>query len=226
MENDETQDKTLKNKPVKRESPRKMKQKKAQSTVLKQLNSQSLYPLQERIGIYVIAALSTIGLVLITYTGVMAFVTSVGNEVEAPIDIEVDTEDIYDMLDDANELLEQIEEEEEMPTQDEADLHVYLEPEDEEDVTPDDDQSEDEASSPEETNEDEPTTGTINANVVRLVRHAGGTDTITNLNEGDVVRILDAEDNRFWTQIEVEIDLGQGPYYQIGYVEPHFIDAN
>ena len=56
MKKENQQGKKLKEESSKRERNKKT----TQAAVLKQLNSQSLYPLQERIGMYVIAVLSAV----------------------------------------------------------------------------------------------------------------------------------------------------------------------
>jgi len=216
MENENPQEEAFKKNPAKKATKKKAKQ----ATVLKQLNNQNLYPLQERIGIYVIAALSTIGLALITYTGVMAVVSSAANASEAPIDVDVD--DLHDILDDLDlDDLIGSEDETEEPSQDEDDLHQYVEPTDDDDEDePEDEETDDEPVS----GNNQPTIGIINANVVRFWRHPEA-DSLFLLDIGDEVTIIELDYNAYWSHVEAYSDVltGELRLWQ-GFVRRDFID--
>jgi len=208
----------------KQKAPRKKNKKTSQATVLKQLNDQSLFPLRERIGIYVIATLSVIGLVLISYTGVMAFVNTV-NTGPTTADVDVNLDDVDTMLDDLGEILDALEDDED-PTQDEADLHEYVDPTD-----PDEEvETEPEATEPEETEPEPtepeteapatatPTRGTISVNISYIRRTPGPNgDILGNLVDGDRVRIVDYDSNPYWIAIEGNNEFN---------ISPVFIDRN
>ena len=183
----------------------KMKNRKdRQTTVLKQLNNQNLYPLQERIGIYVIAALSALGLILITYTGVMALVSNTTTET----DISIDVDEVHDILDDLDDLLDS-----------DDDYNEGFE-------TADHDATElqqDEAEEPEIP--EGVTIGIINDNMVQFRREPGGVDVITLLHEGYEVTIIDLDYNAYWSHVSVEADLGSGNTILEGFVYTHFIDV-
>jgi len=51
---------------------------KKDASIIKQLNDKNIYPAHERIGIYIIAALSVFGILLIAYTGIRLFFVSTG----------------------------------------------------------------------------------------------------------------------------------------------------
>jgi len=216
MENENPQEEAFKNNPAKKVTKKKAKQ----ATVLKQLNNQNLYPVQERIGIYVIAALSTIGLALITYTGVMAVVSSAANASDAPIDIDVDVDDLHDILDDLDiDDLIGADDETEEPSQDEGDLHQYVEPTDDEDE-PEDEETDDEPVS----GNNQPIIGIINANAIRFWRHPGS-DGLFFLNTGDEITIIELDYNAYWSRAEAYSDAitGELRLWQ-GFVDREFID--
>ena len=199
--------------PLKKEPRQKVKTKQnKQATVLKQLNNQSLYPLQERIGIYVIAVLSTIGLVLISYTGVMALVSSATNEPDTSIDINVD--DVYNILGDLSD-----ESEDEEPTQNPSDLHQYVDPDDESDVPETDDVDDTEPES-----DSHADIGIVNANLVTLRREPASSDVMQLLHEDYEVRIIDLNYNAYWSHVET-IPLDGEPPLQ-GFVQTEFIDVD
>ena len=225
MENENPQEGSPRRQPTQKVAKKKNKQ----ATVLKQLNNQNLYPIQERIGIYIIAVLSTIGLALITYTGVMAIVSSTANGSDAPIDIDVG--DLHDMLEELDELDNLTETEE--PTQATEDLHHYVDPTETETETeippteePTDETEPDETEEPteeltEEPNNNtgpdgtetdetetpphEPFTGVINQNRVSVWRNPAS-DALFLLNEGDEITVLELNYNAYWSRIEVEDD--------------------
>lgn len=186
-----------------------------QATVLKQLSNQKLYPLHERIGIYVIAVLSTIGLVLIIYTGVMALLTAVVPDevtVEARPDVDMDLDSIDDLLVDVSDVLDAIDEEDEEPDesdfqQDESELHVYVDPE-----NGDDD------------DEEMPAQGVINTAQTEFRTQPGAGNIIVFLQPGAEIRILDFNYNDEWARIEAQVDFGTGPASTPGFVNRQFID--
>jgi len=180
-----------------------------QATVLKQLSNQKLYPLQERIGIYVIAILSTIGLALIIYTGVMALISTVIPEeatVEVRPDIEMDLDGIDDILEDVADVLDDNEDDEYDEAdfqQDEADLHVYVDVEADMEI---------------------PTEGVINAPYTALRSQANSNASISfHLQPDHEVTILDWEYSDDWVQVEAQLDnIG----VVRGFVERQFIDVD
>ena len=187
--------------PLKDKSRKKMRNKSnKQATVLKQLNNQNLYPLQERIGIYVVAALSALGLILITYTGVMALVSTSENETYAPVDVDVD--DVSDMLGDLDDLLD----DEDVIDQDTDDSDQY--------VASDDGEPED--------SESGATIGIINENAVHFLREPDSTDAMLALQEGDAVILIDFDYNAYWAHVEIETD-AMGTLR--GFIERRFIDV-
>jgi hypothetical protein len=207
------------------ESKKELNKKAKQDTVLTQLNNHRLYPLQERIGIYVIAALSAIGLLLITYTGVMAVVSNVTN-VSGTVDVDVD--ELADMLDDLDldELIgSEVEDEE--PSQDDDDLHQYVDVDDEDDEDVDgEDDTEPETN---ENAQNNPTVGTINSDNVSLLRTAGSTDPLDNillLQVGDQITLIDLDYNPFWAQIEIESTAIPGLSVVSGFIPRDVIDID
>ena len=215
MKNDNKQGEKFKEEPAIKRRGRKT----TQATVLKQLNSQSLYPLRERVGIYVIAILSTIGLILITYTGVMAIVGTAtnGNGVSAEIDLDLD--DVADMLEDL-ELLETTEPPTEAPT--EPPTEAPTEPPTEAPTEP---PTEPPTEAPTEP-EDEAAVGLINTNMVRFWRNPDD-DPIFQLDTGDEVNIYDLEYNADWARVGAYSDVLTGELeYWIGFVRREFIDVD
>jgi len=227
----ETEDKnTLQEKPKRS----KRTNKSTQSTILKQLNNQSLYPLRERIGIYVIASLASIGLILITYTGVMAFVTSATNGNGSATDVDVNIAEIHDMLDEIGDLID-VEDEEEPATQPLEDLHQYadeLDDEDDEDLDNNYDESGDEDLDDEDTDEqleddgdDEGesdddddatpvsgsssafTTAVVSEDATTFFRYAGH-EGLTMFFEGTVVEIVDWDYHPDFVQVRAETEFG------------------
>jgi len=220
------------NKQNKQNGSRRKNKKTSQATVLKQLNDQSLYPLRERIGIYFIATLSIIGLILISYTGVMAFVNTVGNG-PATADVDIDLDAVDDMLGDLEGILASIDDDDEEPTQDENELHQYVEPTEpeeeptepeEEPTEPEEEltEPEEEPTEPETNRSDAPTQGTINADSVFYFAVAGGDSILGQLNMGDVVQIIDWDYSPYWVAIEVENQWG----IPVVYVERHFLNID
>ena len=181
------------------------------ASVLKQLDSKKLYPIQERIGIYIIAALSTVGLILIGYTGVMAFTSTNADTTEVP----VVAEDVYDMLGELD-LEAPAEDGEGLENDDFEPTHEYVEPEDdepEEEVDPEPEEDEE----PEE-DVTTPTTATITADLVGLRREPGSEDRMIELYEGNIVDIIDLESNPFWAHVS---------YNGLeGFVPLEFVEAN
>lgn len=230
MENENSQEEALKKKPSKKV----VKKKTAQATVLKQLNNQSLYPLQERIGIYVIAVLSTIGLALITYTGVMAVVSSTTLGSDAPADVDVD--EIQDMLDDLDYLIGTDEDTDEGTDDVATDVETDVETDeatdeganegaDDVDTDIETDGGDDDIDTDVPTATPEPTTGTgiINANMVSVWREPGST-ALFLVHTGDEITILDLDYDAYWAHVEVETDVF-GRETEIGFVRRHFIDV-
>jgi len=172
-----------------------------QATVLKQLSNQNLYPIQERVGIYVIAILSTVGLALIIYTGVMTLInTVVPDEPVAEIrpELDMDLDGIDNILGEISDVLGDDEVEEPDFQQDEADLHQYA----------------------------DPTYGVINSDSVDFMSGASSGDRHAMLNTGDKVTILQLDYNTYWTHIEAIVDFGAGPATVPGFIYRHLIDVD
>ena len=196
---------TPKGEPHKNKSRKKVKNKNKQATVLKQLNNQNLYPLQERIGIYVVAALSVLGIILIAYSGVMALVSNAENEsYDTSTEVDVDVDEVTDMLDDLDDLLD--DDGSENPDQN-ADQTLQGE---------DDNESSGSAS--------DVTIGVINGNMVNLWREPENIDALLTLHEGDEVNIVDFDYNAYWAQVEVETDAIDGTSFLPGFILKEFID--
>lgn len=216
-----------------------------QSSVLKQLNNQSLYPLKERIGIYIIATFACFGLILITYTGVMAFVTGTtltSNGSEQPV--EIDAMEISDILDDIADILDDIDEANQPATQSADDMHEYAtepdttdagadptttEPEDEDELPTDSVNSEDETDDTEDDNDDDAPTGGSSAFTSGVVSSSFtsfhdllGGPALTNIFEGHAVEILDWDYSPYWAQIRTETEFGS----RTGFVEKENITPN
>lgn len=178
-------------------------------SVLKQLDNKKLYPVQERVGIFIIAALSTIGLVLIAYTGVMAITSNPLHMVEAPT-VEVDVEDVYDLLEEIDAATDPSEDGE----LEDGDVESNHEPlEDEDDSEPDDDEDATDSSAP--------STATVNADLIGIRRNLTTSDIIEFLNEGDVVEIIDLETNIYW--VEVAYDSSEFGRLE-GFISREFLD--
>ena len=218
--------------PLKNRSRKKMRNKSnKQATVLKQLNNQNLYPIQERIGIYVVAILSALGLILITYTGVMALVSTAENETYTPVDIDVDVDEVSDMLGDLEDLLDDDDEPEELDHYD-ANEDLYVDADDADDANDVADEDE-EINEDEEIDEDEDpedsenggTIGIINDNVVNLWREPGSPDAMLSLQEGYEVIIIDYDYNAYWAHVEVETDAWDGVATIQGFILREFIDV-
>jgi len=204
MENENSHEESPRRKPDKKGEQKKNKQ----ATVLKQLNNQNLYPMQERIGIYIIAALSTIGLALITYTGVMAVVSSTTNGPDVAIDVDVD--ELQDMLEELDNLTETKE-----PTENTEDLHEYVEPE------PTEEPSNEETDVTAGVVTHEPFTATINSDEVSAFR-SPASDLLFRLHIGDEVTVLDLNYNTYWSRIEFANDpFGVVPRF----IRTEFIDV-
>lgn len=205
-------------KPLKGESRQgaKLKNKKnKQATVLKQLNNQNLYPLQERIGIYVIAVLSTIGLILISYTGVMALVSGGSNGADSTIDININ--DVYNILDELSDL-DALSDETEEVHQDPDELHQYAQPDEDTDV-PETEDIETEPSS------EDSGIGVINQDMVRFWREPDVDDLLLLHTDYEVI-IVELDYNAFWSLVEFESDAITGePVLWQGYVRREFIDV-
>jgi len=198
MDNQNPQEESLKGKPNKKVANKKNKQ----ANVLKQLNNQKLYPIQERIGIYVIAILSTIGLVLIVYTGMMALVSRVTIPTEVSADVNVD--ELSEMLENLSDI---------------TDLDDEIEESSQGTSANDNTNPEEESIS----SEDGVITGIINTSDAPFLREAGvTTDTIVNLHSGDVVTIIDIDSNPYWTYVEATTIYGTVQ----GYVERSYIDVD
>jgi len=196
--------------PIKENSRKKMKNKNKQATVLKQLNNQNLYPIQERIGIYVTAALSALGLILITYTAVMSVVSNnVANGEEndpyAPADVDVD--EVSDMLIDLDDLLDDDE-----PDQSEDDSDQFVESGDSED------------DEPRSSGSNNANIGIINDNMVNLWREPGSPDAMLALQEGYEVILINFDYNAYWAHVEVETDAIDGISTLRGFIQKEFID--
>ena len=220
MENENPQEEASRQKVVKKLASKKNKQ----ETVLKQLNNQNLYPLGERVGIYVIAVLSTIGLALITYTGVMAVVSSTTIGSDAAVDVDVD--DLQDMLDEFEDL--EVSTETEEPAQN-TETEMIETPT--EVIEPEETEVETEVPTEEPTEEDtdeaigvvahEPFTATINSDEVSAFR-SPGSDLLFRLHTGDEVTVLDLNYNAYWSRIEFADD----PFDQVPrFVRTEFIDV-
>jgi len=181
-----------------------------QATVLKQLSNQNLYPIQERIGIYLIAILSTVGLALIIYTGVMALINTVIPDeqvVEARPDLDMDLDVIDDILGDVADALDTDDEDDETEfQQDQADLHEYVDPEEDEPEGP------------------MPTHGVVNSDMVDFMSLPGSGNRHGWLHTGDEVTILQLDYNTYWSRIESAIDFGSGPVLIQGFIYRHLLD--
>ena len=215
MENENPQEETPRKKVTKKVVTKSNKQ----ESVLKQLNNQSLYPLGERIGIYVIAVLSTIGLALITYTGVMAVISSTTIGTDVAVDVDVDVDDLQDMLDEFEDL------------EDITETEAFQEPVETEVTEPEETEVEPEVPTEEPNDEEtelvtdvilhEPFTGTINADTVSVWR-SPASDALFNLHMGDEVTVLELHYNAYWARVEVEND----PFDQVPrFVRSTFIDV-
>ena len=196
MENETQQGEQLKDK-----SRKKVKNKSKQATVLKQLNNQNLYPLQERIGIYVVAALSVLGILLIVYSGVMSLVSNADDGSYDTTEVEVDIDEVNDMLEDLDNLLD-----------------------DDSENSDQNDQFAGQGDN-EDDNTSDATTGVINDNVVNLWREPENVDALLTLHEGDEVTIVDFDYNAYWAQVEVETDVIDGTSILPGFILKEFIDV-
>ena len=209
MENGDPKEEPLKEKSLKKMRDRNNKQ----ATVLKQLNNQNLYPLQERIGIYVVAALSALGLILITYTGVMALVSNAEDGVYAPNDADVNVDEMYGMLEDLEgleELISSNDYESDGTGQEAGNSTQNVESDgNEDDEEPDEDIA----------------IGIINADNVHLLREPGSDDALLALQEGYEVRLLNLEHDVYWAQVEIETDAIDGISALQGFIERRFIDV-
>ena len=150
------------------------------SEIIKQLNNSNLYPTRERIGIYIIAGLSVLGLVLIVYTGVMAAFHSGNGD---------NTSDGVLGLDDISEMVDEL---------------GLEEPDDIDDDELDGSDDFEEPEEPEETNgsvDIEPTNGRINQDNIIFRRHPDGTsDAIGQLHTDMEVPII-STDNPYWVEV-------------------------
>jgi len=236
MENQHPQEEALNKENVNTKKKNK-KKKTEQASVLKQLNNQSLYPIHERIGIYVIAALSTIGLLLIVFMGVMALVSSdffsASNEA-----IDIDLNEVQNMLDDLEYILGSEDDEEydgdyldegdvDYPDDMDVDDVEDDEPvngEDDEDVDDEDDEDEDEYvnDAPASTNVS-PTSGTINTDGVGLRRYRTDAGALLLLSEGYAVEIVTFEYDHEFSRVRFA-STEFGRTHEIGFVRTQFID--
>ncbi|MCL2559990.1 MAG: SH3 domain-containing protein [Turicibacter sp.] len=168
-------------------------QKNKRDSILKQLDNRKMYPLQERIGIYVVAVLSVVGLVLIGYTGVMAIATNAANTADMPT---VDSDEVHEMLDEIDLYGEG--EEDEVEDDD-------LEPNFEYVTVP-------LTEAPTEPLTEAPTepaeTATIQWDIQMREQPGISSRAITWLVGGTVVEVLDAETNAFWIQVYYDGDEG------------------
>ena len=177
-----------------------------QATVLKQLSNQNLYPIQERIGIYMIAILSTVGLALIIYTGVMTLINTVVPdesmaEVRPDLDLDMDLDGIDNILGEISDVLEDSDEADEADfQQDAADLHQYA--------------------------EEDPEYGVINSDMVDFMSGPSSGGRHAWLQTGDEVKILQLDYETHWTHIETTVDFGAGPALVQGFVYRHLIDVD
>ena len=195
---------TQQGEPLRDKSRKKVKNKNKQATVLKQLNNQNLYPLQERIGIYVVAALSVLGIVLIVYSGVMALVSNAENEAYNTSEVDVDVDEVTDLLGDLDELLD-------------------------DDGSENPDQNAEHSNQGEGENEssdtaNDATIGVINDNMVNLWREPENIDALLTLHEGDEIIIVNFDYNAYWAQVEVETDAIDGTSILPGFILREFID--
>jgi len=143
---------------------------------VKKLNSSNMYPPGERVGIYTIAILSAIGVLLIIYSGIMSVAHS-GVLGDASSSLDVD--DIDDILDD----LDLGDEDETYPQEPTTTTEEGAEPtEPEADGIP----------------------GIITEDNVVFRREAAGSDILGYLDTDTEVIILDMESNPFWTHIYVD----------------------
>ncbi|MCL2559991.1 MAG: SH3 domain-containing protein [Turicibacter sp.] len=167
-------------------------------SILKQLDDRRLYPIQERIGIYVVAVLSVVGLMLIGYTGVMAIATNAANAADLPT---VDAEEVHEMLDEID-LNGEDEEYDEVEDNDLEQNFEYVT------VPPTEAPTEPPTEAPTEP-EEEILTATVINNLPPLRRQPGPTaSVIANIPAGAVVEVLDYSSNHLWTQIYYDGDEG------------------
>jgi len=207
MENGGQQEEPHKSKSSKKSRNKSNKQANKQATVLKQLNNQNLYPLQERIGIYVTAVLSVVGLVLITYTGVMAIVSNTDDRTEVAVDVD----EVSDMLGDLEDLLE---------SGDNATADSN------QNANPDADEEDGDGGTTSGSNTSGGPTGVINDNMVNLWREPDSPDAILALQAGYVVTLIDFEYNAYWAHVEVETDAIDGTSTVRGFIRREFIDVD
>ena len=192
------------------------------SSVLKQLDNKKLYPIQERVGMYLITVLSTIGLVLIGYTGIMVLASNTTETIDEPI---VDAAEVHEMLDDID--LESPFEDDEPEQGVFEPAHEYVEPDD--DVVEQEPDAQPESTpEPEEDAPDAgavstPTTAVVNSDLVGLRRAAGDGSSILNLHTGDTVDIIDFDSNPFW----VFVAYSSSDFGRIeGYIAREFLDVD
>jgi len=184
----------------------KSKPNQTQNTVLKQLQKQNRSPLRERIAIFFVASFFVVGLLLIFYVGTMVLLNEINDVPDNNDTIDIDLDNIDDMLDDLNNLIDQ-ERGTEISTQDEDGLHEYLDNDFFTDLP------------------DDVIIGVVNANRVRFVRAPGDTNELFLIDEGDLVIVIDLDYNAYWSKVEIIIDLGEGPFTEIGFVYRDFIDV-
>jgi len=184
--------------------------------ISEEFNNYALSPLRERIGVYAIATLSVVGLVLIVYTGIRALALSVTTDA-APIVDEVDSETVYGGdsvdIDELAGIIEDIGDELDSYNQENDNELANMDPED------------DSLAEPIVDMEPAVTTGIINANSVPVFNVAGANDVTLRLNLGDEVTFVDLDYNIYWSHIEIETDaFGSMTTLQV-FVERRFVDV-
>lgn len=163
------------------------------ATIGKQITGDGLYPSKEKAGIYTIAALSVIGVLLIGYTGVMAMVNSnlFNQSAEGP------------SIEHLNELLGDLDLEDENETDEEPEVS---------ESSPEEYPEEDE-----EYEEIEGIPGVITEDRVVFRREPDGSHILGYLDTGTGVIILDMDSNPFWTFILAD---GMEGYVESNRLEP------
>ena len=164
--------------------------------IIKKLNGSSTHPPKERIGIYTIAILSAIGILLIVYSGVMAVAHSgFLNDADSGLDVE-DIDNILDDLDLGDDEDETYPEEPTIATEEATEPTEVTEPEAE---------------------EAEGIPGIITEDHVVFRREAAGSEILGHLHTNTEVIILDNTSNPFWTHISVD---GQEGFVESNRLEP------
>ena len=168
---------------------RRKRKKTDKSSVVRQLNESGLSPMRERIGIYIIAGLSIIGIMLIVYTGVMAAAHSVAAGSGSADGMGVD--EITQIIDDLD------------LDNGENDDEEYVDEENGDDIEPEEDDEE-----PDDEEEDEGVPAILNENNVELRGRPDGSRVLDTFSRGTEIIVLDMETNPFWTRVIIDGEEG------------------